>query len=285
MKHTPDLSYVNGKPGQSIAVTDRGLNYGDGLFETILCCQGQLILFDEHLQRLLKDSRRLYIQIDEQKLKNELDVLLVEISKAGALTGVVKIVITRAFSGRGYGYNKNADSNRLLQYYAGLSYPNDFQRGVRLSLADYRLGVNRELAGIKHLNRLDQVLAYNAVQRSLYQESIVSGSGGELVECVTSNLFIIKAGELFTPDLSQAGVQGVMRDYILTVVAPRLRIASHIKKLYIDDLMKADEVFICNSVFGLWPVIAVHVKEYVKGEGTAAIQQEINKLGYGVPYL
>lgn len=285
MKTFPDLSYVNGKAGQAISITDRGLHYGDGLFETILCLNGQLTLQDEHLRRLAKDSQRLHIHLDNNKLKNELEVLLAEINKLGALTGVVKIIISREYAGRGYAYAKHSTGNRLLQYYAGLAYPLDNLQGIRLSLSDRRLPSNTQLAGIKHLNRLEQVLAAHATQKPFYQESLLSGAGQELLECVSSNIFMVKNGRLYTPDLSRAGVQGVMRDYILSVVALDLQLSVEVKKLYIDDLMQADELFICNSVFGVWPVIAVHVREYPLGTTTVAIQRAINKLGYGSLYL
>lgn len=284
MKKLTDLSYVNGKPEQSISVSDRGLSYGDGLFETILCLDGRLILLEEHLGRLARDCQRLDIALDAKALSDELAILSANIKDASVTTGVVKIIVTRRFTGRGYAYAKNTGSNRLLQYYAGLSYPVKNLQGVRLSLCDHRLPSNKQLAGIKHLNRLDQVIAQNAIKKPFCQEGIVFGAGGEVIECVSSNIFIINEGCLLTPDLGCAGVQGVMRDYILSEVATDLKLATSVKKLYIDDLMSANEVFVCNSVFGLWPVVAINVKEYLCGEATVAVQRQINKLGYGSIY-
>jgi len=280
MKKLPDFSFVNGKLENSLPVTDRGLHYGDGLFETILFLNGKPVLLDLHLDRLTRDCRRLQINLDENKLRQELEILNSAVNTLSNPAGVVKIIITREFTGRGYGYDKYANSNRLLQYFSGLSYPKENQQGVRLSLCDHRLADNPELAGIKHLNRLDQVLAQNSIKKPFYQEGIVFGAHGEVVECVSSNIFLVKNGSIFTPSLDKAGVQGVMRDTIISTVAPALNVTVHVEKIYLADLMSADEVFICNSVFGVWPVVAIHVKEYAVGKITSAIQQEINKLGY-----
>jgi len=284
MKKLPNISYVNGKSETRISVSDRGLNYGDGLFETILYLNGTFILLEEHLDRLARDSRRLQINLELGVLNHELVVLSEAIKNAGILTGVVKIIVTRQFMGRGYAYVKNSPSNRLLQYYSGISYPIENLKGVRLSLCDYRLPANKQLAGIKHLNRLDQIMAHNSIKKPFYQEAILFGSGGEVVECVSSNIFSVKDDCLFTPDLGNAGVQGVMRDYIISGVAPRLRLKTVVKKIYTEDLLSADELFVCNSVFGVWPVIAIHVKEYAGGVITGTIQREINKLGYDTLY-
>jgi len=285
MKKLPDLSFVNGKLENSIPVTDRGLSYGDGLFETILFLNGKPVLLDQHLERLIRDCKRLQINLDENKLKQELTILNSAINTLNNPAGVAKIIITREFTNRGYGYDKYANSNRLLQYFSGLSYPKENQQGVRLSLCDHKLPDNPRLAGIKHLNRLDQVLAQNSIKKPFYHEGIVFGTRSEVIECVSSNIFIIKNGSIFTPSLDKAGVQGVMRETIISVIAPALNSVVQIEKIMLADLMVADEVFICNSVFGVWPVMAIHVKEYLAGKITSAIQQEVNKLGYAALYL
>jgi len=278
--HQPVFSFVNGRAETKVPVTDRGLNYGDGLFETILYLDGRPVLLKEHLDRLERDCQRLQICLDKNLLRKEIDVLLAEINRSEKSSGLVKIIVTRKYTGRGYGYDKNTGSNRILQFYCGLSYPKENIKGVRLSLCEHRLPDNKHLAGIKHLNRFDQVIAKNFPGNTFYQESIVFGAHGEVIECISSNIFMLKDGQLKTPDLGKAGVQGVMRDYIISTLSPALKLESQVQKLSLADLLSADELFVCNSVFGVWPVIAIHVKQFAYGEMTRSIQNEVNKLGY-----
>jgi 4-amino-4-deoxychorismate lyase len=281
----PDLSFVNGVAGETIPVTDRGLHYGDGLFETILCLDGKPVLEQRHLERLFRDAARLRISMDPVALAKELEILLAGISAlAISTTGVLKIVLTRAQAMRGYAASREAGSQRLLQFYSGLSYPKANRDGIRVALGDYHLPENPQLAGIKHLNRLDQVFAHTAIQKPFYQEALLCSTRGDVIEGTISNIFMVKGGMLLTPALDKAGVRGVMRDYLLDVVAPKLNLTCCIERLLLDDVLAADELFVCNSVFGVWPVMALNVKQYAVGEITRQIQQEVNTLGYPAIY-
>jgi 4-amino-4-deoxychorismate lyase len=276
----PDLSLVNGVAGDTIPVTDRGLHYGDGLFETLLCLDGKPVLEKQHFERLFRDAARLRISVDRALLIRELGGFLQHITALPRSTGVLKIVITRAQAARGYAASRDAGSHRLLQFYSGLSYPKANRDGIRVALGDYYLPENPQLAGIKHLNRLDQVFAHTAIQRPFYQEALLCSKTGEVIEGTISNVFVVKNGELLTPVLDKAGVRGVMRDHLCDVVAKKLELGCRIERLLLDDVLTADELFVCNSVFGVWPVIALNVKQYAVGEVTRHIRQEADKLGY-----
>jgi len=262
------------------------LQFGDGLFETILFFDGKLILEQEHLDRLYRDSSRLFINIDKEKLALELDLFKENIVLENlSQPGVVKIIITRESSGRGYAFSKQSGANRFLQYYSGISYPRENHEGVRIGLTDIRLPDDSATAGIKHLNRLQQVLASAKIRKSLYQEIVVCGSHTEILEGSFTNIFIIKGDMLLTPRLNRAGVRGVMRDYILDNICPLLMLQAKEAIICLDDLINANEIFVCNSICGIWPVTAIDVRHYDVGNVTLAIQKQADLLGYQNLYL
>jgi 4-amino-4-deoxychorismate lyase len=155
----PFLFWINGREQAHIAANDRGLHYGDGLFETLLYLDGKAVLEKEHLARLQRDVRRLHLNLDRQKLTAELGSFLKTLKTKGFSQGIIKILVTRQFSGRGYAPDEKAGSNRLLQFFSGMTYPKANREGINITLLPDRLSINPELAGIKHLNRLEQVLA------------------------------------------------------------------------------------------------------------------------------
>lgn len=275
--HYPALFFVNGKPSQVLSVTDRGLHYGDGLFETILIVAGKPVLFPEHIERLLSGARQLDIGLEKDLLLRECQQLFSELSNQ---TGIVKIIVTRISEGRGYRSPPKTGSQRLLFFYEGLNYQQQYWQGVELSLSSYRLPYNPALAGIKHLNRLDQVLAQSRQCHSGVQESLLQGEKGEIIEGVMSNIFLLLKGKLVTPKLDKAGVKGVMREYIIHGVASDLKLVVQERRVVMDDFLQADEAFVCNSVFGIWPVKKLGLLFFKEHRLTKKIQEHIAKLGY-----
>lgn len=271
--------YINGAPCASIPAIDRGLHYGDGLFETLLVYKGKCVLAGLHMQRLFRDCDRLGISINRNALFQETHHFFRRYIDESSI-GILKILVTRESVGRGYAADKNAGSNRILIYYPGLSLPSSNRHGIRLTISDKRLPYEGELAGVKHLNRLQQVIARTSLQNNFYQEALVQGQNGEVLEGTSSNVFYAKDDRLYTPCLDKAGVRGVMREYIKTDVAKRLNIPVIEKAVKISDLCAADEIFICNSVFGIWPVTRLNVKQYDIRQFTLALMQELNALGY-----
>ncbi len=243
---------VNGVPGTRVDANDRGLHYGDGLFETIAVHDGVPALWDRHMQRLLLGCERLGIApIDTAQLRRESSQLC-----EGVAEGVLKIIITRGSSGRGYRAPPcgAVQPTRLVALYAWPEYPPAFWvEGVAVRLCSTRLGSNPALAGIKHLNRLEQVLARSEWDDPAIPEGLMLDGEGHVIEGTMSNLFIVRNGRLLTPDLSQCGVAGVMRGYILDS-ARGMDIPADIAQITLDDVKSSDEVFLCNSLIGVWPV-------------------------------
>jgi len=259
---------INGKMTDCVAANDRGLLYGDGLFETVAVRKGKPEYWQQHLQRLQAGCSRLGIEsVDELLLAEECRQLDDGIDRA-----VVKIIVTRGSGGRGYRVPARSASTRILQLHDWPDYPSACaQQGVAVRLCDIRLGHNPMLAGIKHLNRLEQVLARQEWDDSDIREGLLLDAAGNLVEGTMSNLFLVRDGVLLTPDLQRCGVAGIMRSQLLEL-AGQLSIGTEICQLGMADLHAAEEVFICNSLIGIWPVIAIDDRNYNKGAMTSRLQ-------------
>jgi 4-amino-4-deoxychorismate lyase len=234
----------------AIAANDRGFHYGDGLFETALLTGGSVRFLDDHLQRLAAGCERLGIPAPEP------ETLLSEISRvtAGLHSGVLKIVISRGAAARGYRPSPDAQPTRLIAVYAA---PEESAgRSICLRWCDTRLGRNARLAGIKHLNRLEQVLAQAEWQTVSIDEGLMLDTEGELVCGTASNVFVVREGVLVTPDLRFCGVRGVMRAQVLQAAAA-MGIATSEEPLWPHDVEAASEVFLTNAVCGIRPVSAL----------------------------
>ncbi len=246
---------VNGKADSRINVSDRGLQYGDGLFETIAYRNGEIEFLEAHLNRLMLGCERLAIPFKQlKKLQVELSVLLDALADNDA---VIKIVITRGSGGRGYLSDKTVEPTRIISIYPFPIYPEKSgEIGVTARFCQQRLSENLSLAGIKHLNRLEQVLARNEWVDNGIAEGIMLDQHNNVIEGTMSNLFIVKAGELLTAKLNKSGVAGVLRAEILQLSIDN-NISYSETEISKESLANADEVFICNSIIGIWPVICI----------------------------
>lgn len=243
-------SWINGQPDTWLPASDRGLAYGDGLFETIRIGARGPVLLDYHLQRLEQGLQRLGIGLSRQQVEQEL------LAYPGLqLPGVVKLIVTRGSGGRGYGISGAASPTRILSFHPAPDYPAHFyQQGIRLFPCQTRLGINSALAGIKHLNRLEQVLARQEWQQGDdFQEGLMCDSNGAAVEGVMSNFFIVETGTVSTPSVTGSGVAGVMRRWLLEQFAAQGLVVEE-TQITLDRFRVADERFFCNSVLGVWPV-------------------------------
>lgn len=240
---------VNGQPSQQIPADDRGFQYGDGLFETAMVVNGRVRFLDDHCQRLLAGCARLGIAPPDQ------ETLLREIAQvvAGADRGVLKIIVTRGAGGRGYRPAVGMSSNRVVALHPFNPVPH---RALRLRWCDIRLGRNARLAGIKHLNRLEQVLAQSEWREGEADEGLMLDTEGEVICATAANVFVVRDGTLSTPDLRFCGVQGVMRAQVIKAAA-KLQLAVSEEPLWPRDLEMASEVFITNAVRGIRSVASL----------------------------
>ncbi len=243
---------INGKPGVTIAAEDRGFHYGDGLFETIRISNRQPVLWTHHLRRLEISSLRLGIPLEPPALQEEAMNFLA----AFPGNGILKIIITRGSGGRGYKPPESPVPTRYMQFFPlADNYGNMRERGAALQFCRHVISSSSSLAGVKHLNRLDQVLASREIEPGI-DEGLMLDEGGHVIEGIKTNIFVGHNERLFTPDLSYAGVNGVMREYLLDCFG-KSGLAVQIKPLKKEDIFQASEIFLCNSVYGVWPATSL----------------------------
>lgn len=261
------LSWIDGQSAELLSVKDRGLAYGDGLFETIAVSGGQPSLLERHLARLVEGCARLHIPLDRALLKAELLAFSRQLGE-----GVAKLMVTRGDGLRGYAPPEPAQPRRILQGTAKPLYPaRNAELGVRLFPCSTRLAEQPLLAGLKHLNRLEQVLARSEWQDAEHAEGLMLDTSGRVIEAVYSNLLVVSNGVLITADLSRCGVAGVMRAELLAQAAAQ-GIECQVRDISYAELLSADEVMLCNSVYGVWPVCALQTHDWPVGPLTRKLQ-------------
>jgi len=241
---------VNGQITDQVSVLDQGFRYGDGCFETMLVHNGAIRLWNRHYTRLRDSCSRLGINPDFNRveLEKELDTLI-----DGARRAVVRLTLTRGVSGGGYEFDQEIVPTRVTSLLPAIEHPGAYkENGVDVRICENRLSRNPRLAGIKHLNRLEQVLA-RAEWRDEFAEGLLCDDRGFVVEGTITNVFIVEGDSVATPLLDQCGVSGVMRSELMQQMeALGIRcVETHIDR---DRLMGADECFLSNAVIGIWPV-------------------------------
>jgi len=239
---------VNGVEASAISVDDRGLQYGDGLFETMAAVNGRVRNFARHMERLADGCRRLGMPMPPTELfADECDRVL-----TGLGAGSVKITLTRGPGPRSYRPPPEPALTRVVVSY-GPKPRNDPDTGIVVRLCETPLGLNPRLAGVKHLNRLEQVLASAEWSDPAVAEGLMSSVDGRLVCATAANVFLVRQGRLLTPDIRECGVAGVMRGIVLES-ARELSLPTEVGSLRFTDLATAEEVFLTNAITGVRPV-------------------------------
>ena len=238
---------LDGQLCDSPLLLDRGLAYGDGLFETIAVCDGQLLCWTAHMARLQRGCAVLALPApDGAQLLREAEQVA-----AGQSRGIVKILLTRGTGGRGYRPPQATQLRRIVGLHEWPSdLDDDRRRPVTTWVCRQRLGHNPQLAGIKHLNRLEQVLASAEWPAPDYFEGLMLDLDGHLLEGIRSNVFLVRDRVLLTPDLTHAGIAGIVRQAVLDI-APSHGLDVRVGALALTQLTDADELFLCNCVMGL----------------------------------
>ena len=239
---------VNGVESSAISVDDRGLQYGDGLFETMSAQDGRVRHFERHMERLAEGGRRLGLPVPDPNLV----AAECERALAGLGAGSVKLMVTRGPGPRSYRPPADPAVTRIVVSSAPKPR-NDPEEGIVVRLCDTPLGLNPRLAGIKHLNRLEQVLACAEWDDPAIAEGLMSSVDGRIVCATAANVFLVREGRLLTPAIRDCGVAGVMRGVVLAA-AREAGIDSEILDLRLVDFSAADEVFLTNAITGVRPV-------------------------------
>jgi 4-amino-4-deoxychorismate lyase len=241
---------INGESITTVPLNDRAFSYGDGLFETIRYCNGRLLFEDLHLQRLANGCARLKLDYDAHALEREMERAL-QLSKEP--DGILKIIISRGSGGRGYRPPKQG-ANRILTLHPLPDHGTPPEQGIKVYLCRQRLAVDGSLAGIKHLNRLEQVLGAGEWPDGDFTEGLMLDADGYVTEGTRSNLFFVRKGRLHTPDLARCGIDGIMRQVLLQRYGDKAETGFYT----LADLHMASEVFVSNSVIGVWPLLSLH---------------------------
>jgi len=249
---------VNGSSVTTVSAQDRGLTLGDGMFTTLHLKNHQPQLWEFHIQRLREGCMRLKLQLPD------LDSLYEQCCQlaAGDDEACGKIIITRGSGGRGYSPQGCQSPTIIVSSHP---YPVHYhtwqQQGIDLDVAEQRLGWQPMLAGLKTLNRLEQVLLKDELDSRRIAEAVVLDWQGNVVEAVTANLFWRKNNHFFTPDLQQSGVCGVMRAFVIQQLAGWQYVVESVSS-ELDILLDADEVWMTNALMGIVPVTGIKDVKY-----------------------
>lgn len=269
---------INGEAKETISIHDRGLQYGDGLFETMAVRNGRIYLWEAHWQRLSLGCEKLSITLPNKELIEKEIALLCE--NKGETQFVIKLIVTRGVGQRGYRFTSEQNVTRILSSHSWPDYPDSYQtEGIAVRYCETTLSENIKLAGVKHLNRLEQVLARNEWDTDEFQEGLMLTAQGNVVDGTMSNVFAVLDNKVFTPGLSRCGVAGVMRKTIINI-AKENGFSIHEKEFSKSELEMADELFLSNSLFGIWPIRIIAKTRFTKvGNITKQLQEEVSKLG------
>jgi 4-amino-4-deoxychorismate lyase len=262
---------VNGQPARSIDASDRGLAYGDGVFRTLVARAGRPLNWPGHYRLLSRDCARLALACPPEPL------LLAEIARVAPDEAVVKVIVTRGTTGRGYAFGDDAEPTRIVAAWPGVpSAPEAAREGVRVRRCELALAIQPRLAGVKSLNRLENVLARAEWRDPAIREGLLADCEGRLVEATSSNVFFARGGTLVTPALTRCGVEGAQRGRILALAGAE-GIACEVRDAGFDELEGADEAFLTNSVIGLWPVVALGERRWAPGPLARRFQRLIEE--------
>jgi 4-amino-4-deoxychorismate lyase len=264
------LWLVNGQR-TGLDPADRGLAYGDGLFETMAAHDGRVRWLDLHLDRLEEGCRRLRIPPPER------GVVSTEIASHCPRRGgaVIKLIMTRGTGVRGYAPPEAVTPTRVLSIGAWPPYPDGrYETGIRVRVCQLRLAVNPVLAGLKHLNRLEQVLAHLELRGTDAHQGLMLDTRGYVVGGTSSNVFAVREGQLLTPAIERAGIKGVMRRAVLAA-AGELDVVAAERDVTLDEIVGADELFMTNALFGIWPVTSIEDIRLPRGPVTHRLMQHL----------
>lgn len=256
------MMLINGVETNFVSAFDRGLSYGDGIFRTLKMVSGRPLHWSYHYDKLVQDAQALGLSCPAQQvLRDEMAQL-----NAGMTDGVIKIMLTRGVGLRGYQIPAQPETSRMVSFSAMPEWPGHWRTdGVTVRVCQLRLAIQPRLAGIKHLNRLEQVLARSEWQDATIAEGILLDQDGGLVGGVMSNVFLWHNQTLLTPRMDRCGVAGVTRA-VLIEQAMQAGIPVYEDRLTLENLLQAQEVLLCNSLFGAWQIRQLNQHRWPAGQ-------------------
>lgn len=257
---------IDGMPAGNVSAFDRGLLYGDGLFETMRFVAGRAPLWSRHMARLAHGCARLGLP------PPDVDLLARECAALVCADALVRITLTRGAGERGYAPPRASTPTRIVAAFAPPALGSG--AGIRVRFCATRLAAQPVLAGLKHLNRLEQVLARAEWDDPTIAEGLMLDFTDHVVSAISANLFAVVDGRLVTPPVEHCGVAGVARAEVLAVRDVDVR------KLHRDELQHADEIFLSSSVRGIVPVVAVGAVAFAAGSAARGLREHWCALGF-----
>ena len=263
---------VDGSAQTPIRPTDRGLAYGDGVFRTLLVRRGVAVQWLRHYAKLAADCAALGIRCPSQSvLSDELRDACERVDVSCA-EHVAKIIVTRGNGARGYAYTNDLEPTRVVIATPRVPYPAAYAAsGVRVRKCAVTLAHQPALAGVKHLNRLENVLARAEWSDSDIAEGLLCDAAGHAIGGTMTNVFIARGGTLVTPALDRCGVAGVTRQRVIDAARTH-GVACAIRDVPWTELLAADEVILTNSLAGAWPVHEIDGAGRTPGPIVSAVQ-------------
>ena len=267
---------INGSFNQAISPFDRGFSYGDGVFRTLVMREGMPESWPQHYQKLVADCAAINIVCPSAELlMSDLQQLFLLDAQSEESSSVAKIIVTRGEGNRGYTPPAITAPMRVVTKSPMPQYAEDrFTEGVNLIVCETRLALQVRLAGIKHLNRLENVLARMEWNDQTIADGLLLDMNGQVIECTAANIFARFGDVLITPSLMQCGVAGVTRQRIIEL-AHTLGLKIKIEAMSLEKLFSADEVIICNSLYGAWQVRQVQQQQWLKQALAANIRKAL----------
>jgi 4-amino-4-deoxychorismate lyase len=234
------LLFNDNSPVEHLSPLDRGLAYGDGVFETILAVNGELIWWSEHWQRLISGAQRLGITSPSEQL-----IYQAALQLAGVKRCVIKVILTRGVGGRGYAPTAGSVSTIVSMHPA----PEILKSPVKIRWCQTPISQQPALAGLKHLNRLENVVARSEWQDEVFFEGLMSDLSDNVICATSANLFIYSKQRWLTPSLNLSGICGLTRQWLLDNIGN-----ISVEPICHSDVENADAIFLCNSVRGMMEV-------------------------------
>ncbi len=250
----------------------RAEQFGDGLFETMAVKDGVVSSVYLHAKRLKKGLVRLKINLPSDDIHGLLvDYINQMTKKSGRQSGVLKVIVSRGSSARGYSFDKQAKP-RVTAFFSEYQSPasNLYKKGIVVSVCQTQCAIQSQLAGLKHLNRLENVLAKAELQDGEF-EGLMMNHLGFVIEGTMSNVFFEKNAVLYTPSLTLSGVEGVMRQMVIGYCQDN-NITLNVVDIQMQTPLQFDSAFICNSVMGILPVKKIKNESLSIGPITQKLQ-------------
>ncbi len=271
-----NYAYVNGRfvpeAEATVSIFDRGFLYGDGVFETMRVYDGKIFRLYNHLQRLLAGLKMLHV--GRQLTQEDIRVPLLELIQRNRMkVGMARIYVTGGMNCWGVKRQTPGEPSVVAVTEELPARSGD----LRAIISSIRLDSASKLAGIKNANRLLYVLAQDEAELRGFTDAVLLNGAGHVVELTTSNVFVVKNGDLFTPPLSDGPLPGVTRNVVL-LLAAKLGVTAYEIGFGTEMFSEADEAFATNSLIEIAPVFEVDGAEFREHHVTMRLKNAYHEL-------